>query len=167
MALIQLTTEMTEQEERAAQNSNNLYHETAFVHALMDYMTPIGYMFEWSPVSGGPDLSTAQKVHDHYGFGTWALLGVGRAAVCIDTSDPDFDTAGKTYGEKTHTLTIDEMPKHTVTISGKGDEVVVSNGTYTTAIVASGSMTSSPVGGDQPHNNIQPSIVVYRWQRIA
>ena len=41
---------------------------TAFVHALMDYMTPIGYMFEWSPVSGKSiDLSTAQKVHDYDG----------------------------------------------------------------------------------------------------
>jgi microcystin-dependent protein len=29
------------------------------------------------------------------------------------------------------------------------------------------SALKSFIGGDQPHNNIQPSVVVYRWQRIA
>lgn len=171
MALIQLTTEMTEQEERAAQNSNNLYRESE-LDALKDLMAPIGYSFDWSPVEGKPtDLSTAQKVHDHYGFGTWALLGVGRTTVCIDTSDPNFDTAGKTYGEKTHTLTTSEMPSHSHPISpsvagyypnndaAAGSGIPRASGTE---IAATGS-----AGSGGAHNNIQPSIAVYRWQRIA
>ncbi len=203
MALIELTTEMTEQEERAAQNSNNLYQEseldakaplnspaltgtptsttpaagdnstkiatTAFVHTLMNYMTPIGYHFEWSPVKDKPiDLSTAQKVHDYYGFGTWALLGIGRTTVCIDTSDPHFDTAGKTYGEKTHTLTYDEMPAHTHNYpAGNAGAGSYYQGSSQTISNRDANIPTTPAGGGQPHNNIQPSVAVYRWQRIA
>ena len=36
----------------------------------------------------------------------------GRAPVGLDSNDTDFNTIGNTGGEKTHTLTIDEMPSH-------------------------------------------------------
>ena len=36
----------------------------------------------------------------------------GRVPVGLDSDDTDFNTIGKTGGEKTHTLTIDEMPSH-------------------------------------------------------
>ena len=26
---------------------------------------------------------------------------------------------------------------------------------------------TNPEGGDQPHNNVQPSIIVNMWQRVA
>jgi hypothetical protein len=26
---------------------------------------------------------------------------------------------------------------------------------------------SKPIGGDQPHNNIQPSIITHVWERIG
>lgn len=46
------------------------------------------------------------------GFGDWEAFGAGRVPVGVDTSDPDFATVGKTDGEKTHKLTISEMPTH-------------------------------------------------------
>ena len=46
------------------------------------------------------------------GYGTWSLYGPGRAVVCVDTGDVDFDAAGKTAGAKTVTLGVDEMPAH-------------------------------------------------------
>jgi len=36
----------------------------------------------------------------------------GRVPVGLNESDVDFDTAGKTGGEKEHTLTVSEMPSH-------------------------------------------------------
>lgn len=44
--------------------------------------------------------------------GTWEAWGAGRVPVGVNASDSDFSTAGKTGGEKTHTLTTNEMPSH-------------------------------------------------------
>ena len=44
--------------------------------------------------------------------GTWAPFGTGKTLVGVDTNDTDFSTSESTGGEKTHTLTIAEMPKH-------------------------------------------------------
>ena len=43
---------------------------------------------------------------------TWERTLVGRVAVGIDTTQTEFDTIGETGGEKTHTLTTQEMPSH-------------------------------------------------------
>jgi microcystin-dependent protein len=48
-----------------------------------------------------------------FGFGTWEAYAAGRALVGVDTGDADFDTAGKTSGAKTVTLTEAQMPSHT------------------------------------------------------
>lgn len=44
--------------------------------------------------------------------GTWVAWGAGRVPVGVDSSDTDFNTAEKTGGEKTHRLSVDEMPWH-------------------------------------------------------
>ena len=44
--------------------------------------------------------------------GTWVTWGAGRVPVSVNTSDGDFSTVEKTGGEKTHTLSINEMPSH-------------------------------------------------------
>lgn len=38
--------------------------------------------------------------------------GAGKVPVGVDDSDTDFATVEKTGGEKTHTLTVDELAKH-------------------------------------------------------
>ena len=44
--------------------------------------------------------------------GTWVSWGAGRVPVGVSSSDTDFNTAEKTGGEKTHRLSVDEMPWH-------------------------------------------------------
>ena len=44
--------------------------------------------------------------------GTWVAIAQGRCLVGVNTSDTDFKTPEKTGGEKTHKLTIAEMPSH-------------------------------------------------------
>lgn len=44
--------------------------------------------------------------------GTWVAWGAGRVPVGVSSSDTDFNTAEKTGGEKTHRLSVDEMPWH-------------------------------------------------------
>ena len=45
--------------------------------------------------------------------GTWVSWGAGRVPVGVDTTQNEFKTVEKTGGEKTHKLTVSEMPKHT------------------------------------------------------
>ena len=45
--------------------------------------------------------------------GTWESFGTGKTLVGIDTSQTEFNTIEKTGGEKTHTLTTNEIPAHT------------------------------------------------------
>ncbi|WP_304393456.1 phage baseplate protein [uncultured Clostridium sp.] len=54
----------------------------------------------------------------YLGFGTWELWGNGKVPVGVDPNDTDFNTVEKIGGNKTHTLTVAEMPKHTHTFTG-------------------------------------------------
>ena len=107
----------------------------------------------------------AENMSNFLGF-TWEKVFAGRVLVGLDTSQAEFDTIGKTGGEKTHKLTIDEMPSHAHTSKYSG-----SAGT-SVGITAMGEQlgTSTLVndtGGDQPHNILQPYQVVAYWKRIS
>lgn len=115
-------------------------------------------------------------------FGTWERIK-GKVAIGLDENDEDFNTIGNTGGEKTHTLTIDEMPSHKPSITtwendnkatwgcGVSDDTAFSN------IATKGNGTSqtannfqgfNAVGGSQAHNNLQPyEVVGYMWIRRA
>lgn len=71
---------------------------------VIDTLYPVGALYT-STVSTNPGTLL--------GRGTWAAFGAGRVMVGVDANDADFDTAEKTGGEKTHTLTVPEMPSHT------------------------------------------------------
>lgn len=87
--------------------------------------------------------------------GSWELFGKGKTLVCVDENDSDFNEVKKTGGEKTHTLTVNEMPSETLygPINRR---------------LSSGNISAwdfSSIGGNQPHNNIQPYITCYIWIR--
>ena len=48
-----------------------------------------------------------------FGFGTWVEFGPGRAVVCYNAAEAEFNAPEKTGGVKSHTLTQSEMPYHT------------------------------------------------------
>ena len=79
--------------------------------------------------------------------------------------------AGATGGEATHTLNINEMPSHThkVGVSGNtysdGYPLQQAHGNYDKT--ENGYFLINYEGGDQPHNNMPPYLVVYMWKRIA
>lgn len=53
--------------------------------------------------------------------GTWEEFATGRTLIGYDPSDDDLTETGMTGGEKTHALTVDELPehKHDVTVENK------------------------------------------------
>lgn len=102
--------------------------------------------------------------------GTWSAFGAGRTLVGIDGTQTEFDTVEETGGEKTHVLTEAEMPEHT-------HNLLTGSSAYPagTSILADniGNKTSGDylntgsAGSDDPHNNLQPYVVVRMWKRTA
>ena len=135
------------------------------VDEMNNNMFPIGFrMF----VNNDKDYSK------HLGF-TWQKVAKGKVLVGKDENDEDFNTIGKKGGEKTHTLTIKEMPEHAVSItigrSGDATHNHYSGNNNIVAEAAKGTSDSyecstSKIGGNQPHINMQPYEVVNIWERI-
>lgn len=79
-------------------------------------------------------------------------------------------TSGKTYGEYKHELTIQEMPNHAhqfndcAWIDGKENIQSASNNSWFNGGYL---RDKTHTGGNQAHNNLQPSIVTYFWRRTA
>lgn len=127
----------------------------------------------------------------YLGFGTWQLWGSGCVPVGIDTTQLEFNTAEKTGGQKSHSLTIQEMPKHKHLIYqdpwGTGGRSAVTTsyseagGTSIARLAASGVSNLAPYSGDNAiglvnadytgegsaHSNLQPYITCYIWKRTA
>ena len=104
----------------------------------------------------------------YYGVGTWVLTAQGKTLVGVDTNDTDFNKVGKTGGEKTHKLTVEEMPSHKHSIAF--DQTNGSNIGGLKSNVANvywNNRYSSSTGGDKAHNNLQPYYTVYFWKRTA
>ena len=91
----------------------------------------------------------------------------GRVPVGQDTTQTEFDTLGETGGEKTHTLTIQEMPRHTHTQKLGGNISTVDNAAGDYIIGDANTENVSYTGGSQAHNIMQPYIVCYMWKRVA
>ena len=102
--------------------------------------------------------------------GTWEPWGTGRVPVGIDLNDTDFNTVEKTGGEKTHTLSVNEMPSHKHSFAFADDNGTA--GIYDTfqyngwrqARLIDNAMAGT--GNSQPHNNLQPYITCYMWKRV-
>ena len=101
----------------------------------------------------------------HYGEGdgstTFNLPDfIGRVPVGLDAEDPDFDALGDFGGEKTHTLTIDEMPNHNHVLNFKTSGSQPLEGNHGAYLLAGTSDTAiDSTGGNQPHNILQPYLV--------
>ena len=120
--------------------------------------------------------------------GTWVRWGNGRVPVGVDTSQTEFNSVEKIGGEKTHTITEDEMPTHqhfadnndgeekltgnvgNMGFSASSDEgasyCYTLNWGYRSRRTDTGIKTAAS-GGSDPHNNLQPYITCYIWKRTA
>ena len=83
----------------------------------------------------------------------------GRVSLGLDSTQTEFNTIGKKGGEKTHQLKVEELPSHAHTVKG-----TVGSGGYAEGVSFGNSanpghtswVSMSAVGGNQPHNNLQP-----------
>ena len=125
--------------------------------------------------------------------GTWERYGKGKTLVSLDEEDANFDTVNETGGEKTHTLTQNELPNYDI---GNIPAPVPyyhtqynNNGIYGSSLTKQTNVVTNTVGsttinttdsnavqygwrvntngGSQSHNNLQPYITTYMWKRTA
>ena len=139
--------------------TSDLINDSGFVSQsnLVDLVYPVGSNY-WS--SSNISLSIL------FG-GTWTQVKDRFVLAAGDSY-----SVNATGGEKTHTLTIDEMPGHDHRASQWGELYVwggaesgkfaEGSGGYETLL--SGVNTSS-TGGGQAHNNMPPYLVAYCWRR--
>lgn len=134
----------------------------ALAEEIGNLLMPIGFIYT-TTVNTNPGSAI--------GFGTWAAFGGGRVLVGNGTSDQAF-AAGNTGGESNHTLSSSEMPSHNHGfINALGFGAGPTNSAAPRVDVNSPATpfgtSISNTGGGGPHNNLQPYIVVYFWQRTA
>ncbi len=127
---------------------------------LIDLIYPIGSIF----------MSTASANPGAYLGGTWELWGKGRVPVGVDEAQTEFASAEKTGGEKTHTLSANEMPAHRHYLNNPNADGSTVN--YTIAYAPSskglaGTLQTAAAGGNAAHNNLQPYITCYMFKRTA
>ena len=143
-------------------NPTNLNHIENGIADLYNAIFPVGQI-----VIKGDN----EDYSNWLGF-TWERTAVGKVLVGIDSTDTDFNTIGKTGGEKTHTLSVPEMPRHAHYIASNltnnppgGIDRTIMYGVPES--VEPTNYSSESTGNNQPHNNLQPYQVVAYWKRIA
>lgn len=104
------------------------------------------------------------------GCGTvWQRVADGRTLIASDTAHP----VGWTGGEVSHQNTLAEMPEHQHMQAARAVEPSSTGGDYagymwkTDSAGDWGRIATDTVGNSQPHNNMQPSLAVCRWVRVA
>lgn len=109
------------------------------------------------------------------GYGTWSRFAEGRTLVGFSSSVsndiPEWvKISGNTYGSYTHKLTVDEIPPHSHGIKEETENSGGGGGAVDATSQAVAPINNNAIqstGGDQPHNNVQPSIVVFIWLRTS
>jgi len=131
---------------------------------------PAGYLFcDGAEISRTTYSDLFVVIGTKYGEGngttTFNLPNLsGKVPLGLDSNDNDFNVLGNTGGEKTHKLTIAEMPKHKHDTQINRDSGSMSwgglTGVQNVSGVTYGYADSTQVGGDTAHNNLQPYMVV-------
>lgn len=144
---------------------NDIQQNSNTFKSMLNTFYPVGSYYETSDTTFNPN--------DAWG-GTWELEAEGLVHIGSGSNY----AVGATGGEKTHTLTENEMPSHNHKgIEWLGDSsypMSLNTGSNSSGYklnweptADNNKITTVAAGGGQAHNNMQPYIVVNRWHRTA
>lgn len=155
---------------------------------MAKYLDKTGLTYFWGKVKGWVNnsqhpvgsiyISTSSTFNPQTAWGgTWKKTADGRCLIGASSAYP----LGSTGGEKTHYITIDELPSHdhgladwsmAWKMNGSIGEVGL-KGTSASSEAWSDnrgyfkSTATKPTGGGKEMNNMQPYLAVYIWERTA
>lgn len=127
------------------------------------------------------DTSGATNPRDRFGVGTWVQFAQGRTLVGVGSTGDDRGEGrgfglGQTGGEFAHVLSWNEMPAHSHQII-VDDQTPAPWGTNNSQAARydadsdddhwAKNINTSSAGSNWAHNNMQPYIAVYIWQRTG
>lgn len=98
---------------------------------------------------------------------SWSEISKGRVVVGRDTAQTEFSATGQTGGEKTHILTVAELPAHHHSLPANLVPITNTPASSTSNGVTIGASNTGDAGGGGAHNNLQPYLVARIWQRTA
>jgi hypothetical protein len=106
------------------------------------------------------------------GYGTWTSLAgltlIGAGNYTDSRGEARTFTAGNVHGTYKHPLTTSELPSHTHFPAGTYNRIGGNQGPDWSSGDNDGvNVTEGGAGGNQPHENMQPSLVCYMWERTA
>lgn len=137
---------------------------------ILDKLGEVLVIKKWKPIGTILMFDREQDMSKLY-YGTWILTLKERSPIGVNpqASENRFKTAGQQFGEKNHTLTVQEMPSHTHTLSDSSTKVatITQYGGKSGSSGGIGEAILNNTGGGQPHNNIHPVETVYFYKRTA
>ena len=129
--------------------------------SIVDLIFPIGFVVT---------LETNINPNEIWG-GKWIRTAKGKFIVGLNESETEFKTLGGTGGEKTHVLTVDEIPSHShgqiVTAGTGGSATRTDYNDDSKGQKYPQGVNTNATGGGKAHNNLPPYEVAYKWKRIA
>jgi len=151
----------------ASQHTNDLENRVIllenFVENSVDFFYPVGIIIDFGIFNIDPNVRFVGT--------TWVRHGQGRASVGYSTKEDAEEwtkTVGKEFGEYTHQLSIDELPKFSIDIDATStDSPGSARPSFNFKTDRAANMKTNEIGGNQAHTIVQPSIVDARWRRIA
>lgn len=148
---------------------------------MAKYLDQTGLTYFWGKIKGWVNssqhpvgsiyISTSSTFNPQNAWGgTWKKTADGRCLIGASNAYP----LGSTGGEAEHTLTVNEMPTHrhhSSRVNWYND--LQTNGISVNITAKSNLKVDGPdnytdyAGYSKAHNNMQPYLAVYIWERIA
>lgn len=138
------------------------------INNILNRVYPVGSYYETSNVTFDPNgIFPGLWKKDTKGLVTVGAYEIGEEY--NSSYENYYILEGSKEGENEHTLTINEMPAHThmTTLPFEGLSGGINWAYRSSSEYVGGPSESTSAGSGDPHNNIQPSIGVYRWHRLS
>lgn len=167
-----LTQETTALTNKVNKNTSDITSINRTIEEYWKTIYPVGSIYVSTSATFNPQTAWG---------GTWVKTAKGRCLIGANDTYP----LGSTGGEEAHYLTGNEMPPHGHS-AGKvynyklsnygikadawqkdGDQVLYIDQTSESSSTSSTILSTNATGGGASHNNMQPYLAVYIWERTA